>query len=77
MASGRYRYWRTARAAGRSASRDCLTGVPATLKVKFVPTATPAPATLQTCRKPLVGIDRYGCIDECHDGLPARQSPLQ
>ena len=29
--------------------------VPTTLKVKFVPTVTPAPATLQTCRKPLVG----------------------
>ena len=28
------------------------TGVPATLKVKFVPTAMPAPATLQTCNDP-------------------------
>ncbi len=33
-----------------------VTGVPATLKVKFVPTATPAPATLHTCTKPVVGV---------------------
>ena len=32
-----------------------ITGVPATLKVKFVPTAMPAPATLQICRNPVVG----------------------
>ena len=32
-----------------------VTGFPATLKVKGVPTATPAPATLQICRKPVPG----------------------
>ena len=31
------------------------TEVPATLNVKFVPTVTPAPATLQICTKPVVG----------------------
>ena len=32
-----------------------ITGVPATLKVKLVPTAMPAPATLQICRNPVAG----------------------
>ena len=32
-----------------------VSGFPATLKVKGVPTATPAPATLQICRKPVLG----------------------
>ena len=32
-----------------------VTGVPATLNVKFVPRVTPLPATLQICRKPVVG----------------------
>jgi len=32
-----------------------VTGVPATLNVKFVPTVTPLPAILQICRKPVVG----------------------
>src|SRR6185295_15853315 len=32
-----------------------ITGVPATLKLKFVPTAMPATATLQICRHPVVG----------------------
>ena len=32
-----------------------VTGVPATLNVKFVPRVTPLPAILQICRKPVVG----------------------
>src|SRR5258706_8413914 len=32
-----------------------VTGIPATLNVTGVPTATPAPAILQICRKPVLG----------------------
>ena len=32
-----------------------MTGVPATLNVKFAPKVTPLPAILQICRKPVVG----------------------
>src|SRR5258706_16354813 len=32
-----------------------VTGVPATLKVKFVPRITPLPALLQICKKPVMG----------------------
>ena len=33
-----------------------VTGVPPTLNTKFVPTATPVPAVLQTCKVPVTGL---------------------
>ena len=47
-----------------------VTGVPATVNVKFVPTAMPAPATLQICRNPVVRAGRNR-VHESDDRLPA------
>ena len=41
--------------AGLGGPAATVTGVPAMLNVKFVPNATPLPAILQICRKPVVG----------------------
>src|SRR5579863_7039755 len=41
--------------AGLRGPAATVTGVPATLNVKFVPRATPLPAILQICRKPVMG----------------------
>jgi hypothetical protein len=41
--------------AGIGGPAATVTGVPATLNVKFVPGATPVPAILQICKKPVMG----------------------
>src|SRR5258706_9770329 len=41
--------------AGLGGPAATVTGVPATLNAKFVPSGTPLPAILQICTKPVVG----------------------